>query len=121
MQMRSMIWVFGLVVAVTAMMAPQTPSQAFSQKEIADAAYHWGRVDFAAETCARMAVNDGVRSDVSASLAKLGKDSWDSGYKLGQTEGREYHDIAGKAAFCELAWAFYGRNGQMAKNLLLRR
>jgi len=119
--MRAWVGALALMIGATGLVGGNQPVSAFSQKEIADAAYHWGRVDFAAQNCGRMAINDTVRAEIGQALNKLGKDSWDSGYKLGQTEGREYHDVAGKDAFCELAWTFYGRNGQMVPNLLLRR
>ncbi|MEE9590471.1 MAG: hypothetical protein V3V97_20900 [Hyphomicrobiaceae bacterium] len=94
---------------------------AFSKKEIADAAYHWGRVDFAAKNCKRLGTNKVMRREVDQALAKTGKKAWKSGYELGQSEAKEFLEGSGAEAFCELAWVFYGRNGQSVKNLLVRR
>ncbi len=100
---------------------PSTPASAFSSREISDAAYHWGRVDLAAERCVRLRVNDNIRQDVFNALARVGREAWDGGYALGRSDGTEYIEGYGEPAFCEVAWAFYGRNGQRVKNLLLRR
>ena len=95
-------------------------ANAFSKREIADAAYHWGRVDFAAQECDRMTANARIRATASATLEKNGGEAWKSGYELGRTEAAEYFEGTGAEAFCKLSWVFYGRDGQTVKNLLVR-
>jgi len=113
----------GFLMAPFALTAKLDPSSAlaFSKREIADAAYHWGRVDLAADRCARLSANAAMRTDVITTLAKVGKQAWQGGYALGQSDGEEYIASAGVEAFCDVAWAFYGRSGQRVKNLILRR
>ncbi|MBI1386368.1 MAG: hypothetical protein GC150_15785 [Rhizobiales bacterium] len=95
-------------------------AHAFSKREIADAAYHWGRVDLADETCENLGRNDAIRKELAETLEKAGGDAWTSGYELGRSEAKDFLEGSSVEAFCELSWAFYGRNGQTVKNLLIR-
>lgn len=110
-----------LVLGIVLSVAFATSAQAFTKREIADAAYHWGRVDFAAEKCKRLAVNTRTRDAARGALEKGAPGAWKSGYSLGKTEAAEYFTGSGEKAFCQLSWVFYGREGQTVKNMLMRR
>lgn len=114
---------FGFLLAPFALPAGPggSAAMAFSKREIADAAYHWGRVDLAAAKCERLSANAAMRADGITALAKVGKQAWEGGYALGQSDAEEYISSAGIDAFCDVAWAFYGRSGQRVKNLIVRR
>ncbi len=108
-------------IAGTALLAVSTAAAAFTKKEIADAAYHWGRVDHAAEICPRLGINKRMREEVEKALTKSDEAAWKGGYELGQSEAQEFVEGSGREAFCQLSWVFYGRNGQKLKNLLVRK
>jgi len=106
-------------IAATAVLAP--PALAFSKREIADAAYHYGRVDYAAEKCEKLGSNEAIRKEAGETLFKADEQAWKNGHDLGMAEAKDFLDESGLEAFCELSWIFYGRDGQTVKNLLVRR
>ena len=109
------------MTAVVALLVMLGPAEAFTKKEIADAAYHWGRVDHAAKICPRLGINKRMRKEVQGALTKSDNAAWKGGYELGQSEAKEFAEGSGNDAFCQLSWVFYGRNGQKLKNLLIRK
>jgi len=110
-----------LALAALGILLAGQSALAFSKREIADAAYHYGRVDLAAAKCNRLGANKAIRAEVGAALEKADKGAWTNGYELGKAEALDFLDESGLDAFCDLSWAFYGRNGQTVKNLLVRR